>query len=133
VTPVEFRTFPAPHVVGGYTVPRVMYQVLVALLPVAMAHVYVYGPGLVLQLAVAAATALLCEAAALRLRHWDASLPLRDGSVLVTAALLALCVPPGLPLWLTALGVAFAVLIANAFVPLIDRYTVPRIHGHARE
>jgi electron transport complex protein RnfD len=30
-------------------------------------------------------------------------------------------------------GVAFAVLIANAFVPLIDRYTVPRIHGHARE
>jgi electron transport complex protein RnfD len=30
-------------------------------------------------------------------------------------------------------GVAFAVLIANAFVPLIDRYTVPRIHGHARK
>ena len=27
-------------------------------------------------------------------------------------------------------GVACAVLIANAFVPLIDRYTVPRIHGH---
>ena len=29
-------------------------------------------------------------------------------------------------------GVAFAVLMMNATVPLIDRYTVPRIYGHAR-
>ncbi len=29
-------------------------------------------------------------------------------------------------------GVAFAVLLMNLAVPLIDRYTVPRIHGHAR-
>lgn len=27
-------------------------------------------------------------------------------------------------------GVAFAVLIMNALVPLLDRYTVPRIYGH---
>ncbi len=29
-------------------------------------------------------------------------------------------------------GVAFAVLLMNAAVPLIDRYTIPRIYGHAR-
>jgi electron transport complex protein RnfD len=29
-------------------------------------------------------------------------------------------------------GVAFAVLLMNLAVPLIDRYTVPRIYGHAR-
>jgi electron transport complex protein RnfD len=29
-------------------------------------------------------------------------------------------------------GVAFGVLLMNAAVPLIDRYTVPRIYGHAR-
>ena len=29
-------------------------------------------------------------------------------------------------------GVAFAVLIMNLTVPLIDRYTIPRIYGHAR-
>jgi electron transport complex protein RnfD len=29
-------------------------------------------------------------------------------------------------------GVAFAVLLMNLAVPLIDRYTVPRIHGHER-
>ena len=27
-------------------------------------------------------------------------------------------------------GVAFAVLLMNAAVPLIDRYTRPRIYGH---
>jgi electron transport complex protein RnfD len=27
-------------------------------------------------------------------------------------------------------GVAFAVLLMNLAVPLLDRYTVPRIHGH---
>jgi len=27
-------------------------------------------------------------------------------------------------------GVAFAVLLMNLAVPLIDRYTIPRIHGH---
>jgi electron transport complex protein RnfD len=29
-------------------------------------------------------------------------------------------------------GFAFAVLLMNVAVPLIDRYTVPRIHGRAR-
>jgi Na+-translocating ferredoxin:NAD+ oxidoreductase subunit D len=29
-------------------------------------------------------------------------------------------------------GVAFAVLLMNAAVPLIDRYTVPRIYGHSQ-
>jgi electron transport complex protein RnfD len=27
-------------------------------------------------------------------------------------------------------GVAFAVLLMNLAVPLIDRYTIPRIYGH---
>jgi electron transport complex protein RnfD len=29
-------------------------------------------------------------------------------------------------------GVAFAVLLMNAAVPLIDRYTIPRIYGHSK-
>ena len=29
-------------------------------------------------------------------------------------------------------GVAFAVLLMNAAVPLIDRYTIPRVYGHPK-
>ena len=122
-----------PHVVAGYSVPRVMFQVLLALVPVAGVQVYLYGPRLLVLLAVACVAALSCEALALALRRRDPQPSLRDGSVLVTAALLALAVPPTLPLWLLAFGVAIAVLIAkhaygglgqNPFNPAMVGYAV---------
>ena len=130
---MRFETAPAPHVVAGFTVPRVMFLVLLALLPVAIAHVVMFGPGLVLQLAVAGPVALGCEAAALKLRGRAAAPALADGSVLVTAALLALSLPPLLPWWLTATGTAIAVLLGkhvygglgyNPFNPAMVGYAV---------
>jgi electron transport complex protein RnfD len=110
---LEFKTSAPPHVVAGFTVPRVMYQVLLALVPVTVVQALVFGPGVLVQIAVAGATALGSEGLALRLRNRPTRLPLRDGSVLVTAALIALSVPPLLPWWLTALGTAIAVLLAK--------------------
>jgi electron transport complex protein RnfD len=110
---MQVHTAAPPHVIAGFTVPRVMYQVLLALAPVAGVHIWLYGPALLLQLFVAAGTALACEATALRLRGRPAPQFLRDGSVLVTAALLALSVPPLLPWWLTVFGTAVAVLLGK--------------------
>jgi electron transport complex protein RnfD len=130
---MRFDTSPAPHVIAGFTVSRVMTQVLVALLPVAIVQVALYGPRVLLQLATCALVALACEAAALRLRSVDARRFLADGSVLVTAALLALSVPPLLPWWLAALGTAVAVLLGkhvygglgcNPFNPAMVGYAV---------
>ena len=123
----------APYVVAGFSVPRVMFQVLAALVPVAAVQVYLHGPALLGLLAVAAATALACEATALRLRRRAAGAFLRDGSVLVTAALLALAVPPTLPWWFVAFGTGIAVLIGkhaygglgqNPFNPAMVGYAV---------
>lgn len=130
---MRFDTSPAPHVIGGYTVNRVMMQVLLALLPVAVVQVALYGPRVLLQLATCGLVALACEAAALRLRGVAARRFLADGSVLVTAALLALSVPPLLPWWLAALGTAIAVLLGkhaygglgcNPFNPAMVGYAV---------
>jgi electron transport complex protein RnfD len=130
---MRFETSAAPHVVAGFTVPRVMYQVLLALLPVAAVQVALFGPGALLQFAVSGPTALACEATALRLRGRDLGPFLRDGSVLVTAALLSLAVPPLLPWWLTVLGTAIAVLLGkhaygglgyNPFNPAMVGYAV---------
>jgi electron transport complex protein RnfD len=130
---MRFDTTPAPHVLGGFSVPRVMFQVLLALVPVVLAHVALFGPGLLLQLSVAAVTALVCEAAALRWRRREAAPALKDGSVLVTAVLLALSITPLLPWWLTMLGTACAVLIGkhvfgglgqNPFNPAMVGYVV---------
>ena len=122
-----------PYIVAGFTVPRVMFQVLAALAPVLAVLVYLHGPRPVMLLVVAAVTALACEALALRLRGRAARPALRDGSVLVTAALLALAVPPGLPWWLLVFGTAVAVLLAkhaygglgqNPFNPAMVGYAV---------
>ncbi len=130
---MRFDTSPAPHIVAGYTVPRVMVQVLLGLVPVVLVQVAVFGPGTLLQMAVAGPTALLCEAIVLKARGRDVAPFLRDASVLVTAALLALAVPPLLPWWLTALGTAVAVLLGkhvyggigqNPFNPAMVGYAV---------
>jgi electron transport complex protein RnfD len=130
---MAFATEAPPHVVAGFTVPRVMFQVLLALVPMVSMQVYLFGPRTLLLVAVAAATALACEALALRLRGRSPRHSLRDGSVLVTAALLAVAVPPALPWWLLAFGAAVAVLIGkhaygglgqNPFNPAMVGYAV---------
>ena len=130
---MQFDTSPAPHVVAGLSVTRVMVQVLLSLLPVAIAHVVLYGPGVLVQLATCTATALACEALALRMRRIDARRFVSDGSVLVTGALLALSVPPLLPWWLAVFGTAVAVLLGkhaygglgrNPFNPAMVGYAV---------
>ena len=129
----RFAIAEAPHVIAGFSVPRVMYAVLLALLPLVIVQVVLYGPGVLLQLAVAGPIALGCEALALALRGRDSRPFLRDGSVLVTAALLAVAVPPLLPWWLTGLGTAVAVLLGkhaygglgyNPFNPAMVGYAV---------
>jgi electron transport complex protein RnfD len=130
---LQFQVAAPPHVIAGFTVPRVMFQVLLALVPFAVVHVWLFGPALLLQLGAAAVTALGCEALALRLRGRPVPRFLRDGSVLVTAALLAVSVPPLLPWWLTAFGTAVAVLLGkhaygglgqNPFNPAMVGYAV---------
>jgi electron transport complex protein RnfD len=129
---MRFETAPAPHVIGGYSVPRVMFPVLLALVPAGVAHVAVFGPGLLLQVAVASVTALACEAAALRWRNRDAGVALRDGSVLVTAFLLAFSVTPLLPWWLNVFGTAAAVLLGkHAFGGLGQNPFNPAMVGYA--
>ncbi len=107
------ETTPAPHVSAGRSVASVMGQVLLALVPFAIVHVLLFGPGLILQLAVASVTALACEAAALRIQDKSITRGIGDLSVLVTAALLAVSLPPLLPWWLTAFGTALAVLLGK--------------------
>lgn len=130
---MDFSASSPPYVVAGFSVRRVMLQVLLALVPVAIVQFWLYGPGTLRLLAVAAATALASEALALGLRRRTPQPFLRDGSVLVTAALLALALPPSLPWWLAAFGTAVAVLLGkhaygglgqNPFNPAMVGYAV---------
>lgn len=130
---MKFATGSAPHWRPAAGVPAMMRHVLYALAPAAVAHVWFFGPGLLLNCAIAMSVAVAVEALALRLRGRDLQLFLADGSALVTGALLAFCLPPMLPWWVPAIGAAFAVGVAkhlygglgyNVFNPAMAGYAV---------
>ena len=87
------------------------------------------------------ATALATEAIALRVRGKPLHRFLFDGSAIITAMLLALCLPPLAPWWLVVSGTAFAILLAkhafgglgaNPFNPAMVGYAVLLVSFPAR-
>ena len=107
---MDFTT--PPYLLKEASVQRVMLQVLAALLPGIAAYVWIFSPIILVQLAIATATALASEAVMLKLRDKPLGLFLGDGSAIVTAWLIALAFPPLAPWWLVVVGVLFAIVIA---------------------
>ncbi|MDG2070716.1 MAG: RnfABCDGE type electron transport complex subunit D [Pseudomonadales bacterium] len=94
------------------TTPRLMQQFLLALIPGSLAMLYVFGPGVAVNIFVAVVAAVGLEFFALKVRGLPPA-NLLDGSAVVTGLLLALALPPLLPIWMIVVGVAFAILLAK--------------------
>ncbi|WP_054286850.1 RnfABCDGE type electron transport complex subunit D [Gulbenkiania mobilis] len=99
-----------PHATRTVRVSRVMFKVLLALVPAFGVYCWLWGAGVLVQLLLAVFTALLAEAAMLRLRGRPLAPSLGDGSALLTAALLALAMPPLGVWWLIVLATLFAIV-----------------------
>jgi len=130
---VEFQRREAPFMAPQVGVSSLMLQVLAAMVPAAMAHVWYFGPGFLLNLLIAAFFASAGEAMMLSLRSRKPETGLTDYSALVTAALLAFALPSLTPWWVTATGALFAVVVAkhlygglgfNIFNPAMAGYVV---------
>jgi electron transport complex protein RnfD len=130
---MEFSTAISPHIKRGNRVDRMMLQVLLALIPGALAMIWFFGWGILFNLIVASVTAISCEALILKLRNKPVRSTLCDLSALLTALLLALALPPLAPWWLAFVGTAFAIIIAkqlygglgyNPFNPAMIGYVV---------
>ncbi|HNP63056.1 MAG TPA: RnfABCDGE type electron transport complex subunit D [Woeseiaceae bacterium] len=130
---MEFQRREAPFLIPSVSVSSMMLQVLAALVPAAIAHVWFFGPGFILNLLVAAIFATAGEALMLGLRNRRPEAGLADYSALVTAALLAFALPSLTPWWVTATGALFAVVVAkhlygglgfNIFNPAMAGYVV---------
>lgn len=115
------------------SVQRIMLLVIAALLPAFAVYTWLFGWGLLVNIAIASAVALAAEAAMLRLRARPLAPAITDGSALVTAVLLAFALPPLAPWWLPAIGTLFAIVFAkhlygglgyNPFNPAMAGYVV---------
>ncbi len=130
---MKFQHAPAPHLTPPNSVALVMRQVLMALIPATIAHVWFFGPGLLVNMLIACTVALASEAIMLHLRGRPLRKYLGDYSAVLAAVLLAFAVPPLTPWWVTATGVVFAIVFAkhlfgglghNPFNPAMAGYVV---------
>lgn len=110
---MPLKTATSPHVKAPATVATVMIRVLLALIPGVIAYVWFFGWGVIINVAIAVCTALIAEAAMLRLRRQPIWQYLSDGSAIVTATLLALAIPPTALWWITVTGTLFAIVVAK--------------------
>jgi electron transport complex protein RnfD len=107
---MRLETPSSPHIHSGAQVYSIMYRVMLALLPAIIAYTWFFGWGLVINAILAMTTAVICEAIILRLRRRPIQPFITDGSAMVTGMLLAFCIPPFAPWWITVLGAGFAIV-----------------------
>lgn len=105
--------YTSPHLHQPVSVRHVMLKVLAALVPGIVVHVWFFGAAILVQIALASASALAGEALMLKLRGKPLRLFLSDGSALVTAWLIALSFTPLAPWWLTVSATLFAIIVAK--------------------
>ncbi|MCL2070559.1 MAG: RnfABCDGE type electron transport complex subunit D [Treponema sp.] len=103
----------SPHTGSSVDTRKLMGRVLIALTPVSIFGVVLYGMPALITIVSAIVAAELSEALFRKLIRKD----LRNGdlSAAVTGLLLALIMPPATPWWITAMGAAFAIIVAKEF------------------
>jgi Na+-translocating ferredoxin:NAD+ oxidoreductase subunit D len=101
----------SPHLKTTETISVVMRDVLIALLPAAVAAVYFFGPRALWVMLVSMASAIIAEYISEKIMKREVTL--NDGSAVITGLLLAMVCPPGIPLWIIAVGAAVSIVLGK--------------------
>lgn len=107
-----FIVSPSPHIHSGNSIPKCMYNVLIALIPAFLVSLYFFGVGaLIVTLTSVVACVLfeyLIQKFILKVKP-----TVSDGSAILTGVLLAFNVPANLPIWIILIGALVAIGIGK--------------------
>ncbi len=121
----------SPHVGSPQKTKRVMWDVVIALIPALIAAFWFFGPKALMLVGASVGAAVLTEWLCLKFMKRPVNFAF-DGSAVVTGLLLAYNVPSGVPWWLPVLGSAFAIAVAKqAFGGLGHNIVNPALLGRA--
>ncbi|MDP2724551.1 MAG: RnfABCDGE type electron transport complex subunit D [Bacteroidales bacterium] len=108
----KFTISGSPHIQGDASTKKIMYGVVIAMMPALLVGVYYFGIGAVRVLLLAVVASLFFE--------WliqkyliKGPVTITDGSALVTGILLAMNVPSNLPGWMVVVGALIAIGMAK--------------------
>lgn len=118
----------SPHVRSKDTVPGIMLDVIIALVPSLVASIVVFGFRSLLVTAVCVASCILFEFVSRKIMKRDTTIG--DLSAVVTGMLLAFNLPVSIPLWMCVVGCFFAIVVVKQFFGGIGQNFVnPAIGG----
>jgi len=104
----------SPHLRTVETLPRVMYDVVIALLPAVVISTVFFGPRVLAVMLTAVISAVLFEAGCLKIAGASGiRATALDGSAVVAGLLLAFNVPPTCPFWMVVLGSFIAIVVTK--------------------
>lgn len=124
---------PVPNIHNNQSLTSLMRRVLIATIPGILVLWHYFGWGILIQLLIACAGAVVSEAVVLKIRGKDWRQAINDTSALVTAFLFAIAIPPLVPWWLTFIGICFAIIFVkqlygglgyNPFNPAMAAYVL---------
>ena len=102
----------SPHIHSDRTSKKIMYDVVIALIPAFLVSLYIFGIGALIVTSVAIISCLLFEYLIQKYLLKKAT-TIGDGSALITGILLAFNLPSGLPIWMIIVGSLVAIGIAK--------------------
>lgn len=103
----------SPHVHSDRTSKKLMYDVVIALIPAFLVSLYVFGIGALIVTAVAVASCILFEYL-IQKYLLKTDVTIGDGSALITGILLAFNLPSNLPIWMIIVGSLVAIGVAKS-------------------
>lgn len=106
----ELLVSPGPHLWRETSINRVMYIVILTLLLPAGAAVYYFGTRAIFLILGCIVASVVTEYGVKKLRKRTFHM---DGSAVITGLLLALVLPPSLPVWMAVVGAVFAIAIVK--------------------
>lgn len=103
---------PSPHVQTKESVPKLMYGVIISMIPAFLVSVYFFGIGMIIVTAVSVLSCIgfeyLIQKYILKVKPTHL-----DGSAFLTGLLLAFCLPANLPFWIVMIGALVAIGIGK--------------------
>ncbi len=119
-----------PHITHPDTTQKIMFTVVLALLPIVLYDLYLFGKYAAVTLFFSVFGAVFAEAFIQNYRR--VPLTVYDGSALLTGILFALCLPPKVPWWISFIGGFVAVALGKqAFGGLGHNIFNPALVGRA--
>jgi electron transport complex protein RnfD len=101
----------SPHIHSPDSIPRVMYSVVIALVPAVLISIFFFGKAALMVYLIAVLSCLAAEAVCQKIM--GRPITIADGSILVTGVLLAMNLPPTSPWWLVLVGSVVAVVLGK--------------------